>query len=301
MSARFLAVGWTILGLAACATELPVAPEPGKSPEVPVQLGPPPAGNNADPTVMITTPTDGSTVPVGTVQLSADFSDPDVGDTHTCYIDWQLAAGPVTVTESGGAGTCTGSNVYSVPGTYQVIVSIIDQMGGTGADSIAITVATVAAPPPPPGPPPLNGGSVRGMGRLPLGGGQVNGFGGREAAVWFDVHARVSKETGNIKGHASVRIPKAHFALVSTSLTKLVVNGTRADVSGTGKLNGRRRVSFIMCAVDEQQGDRSTGTDRIRIKVWDEAGTVLFDTNPGAPPNSDPTAVPRPGRIIVKP
>ncbi len=304
MSVRFPSLGWMILGLAACATELPVAPEGATVPDVPVQAGPPPTGNNALPIVMITTPTDGATVPVGTtVQLSADLTDPDVTDTHTCYVDWQLAAGPGTVTENGGAGTCTGSNLYSAPGTYQVVVSVIDQMGGTGVDSIGITVAVVAPPPPPPPPPPPGPGpqtgSIRGAGRLPLATGRVSGFSGREAAVWFDVSAKNSTEHG-LRGHVGVHVPKAHFDLNSTAITQLVVNGTRADVSGTGKLNGRRRVSFIVCAVDGGRGEQSTGTDRIRIKVWDESG-VLFDTDPGMPSTGDPTAVPRPGRIVVKP
>ena len=309
MSVRFLLVGWMILDLAACnpATESPLAPEQAAAPKVPVQPGPPPAGNNNPPTVVITAPANGASFTVGsTVQLSADFTDLDVNDTHTCSVDWQLAARPGIVTESGGKGTCTASNLYSAPGTYQVMVSIIDQMGATASATIGITVVLAAPPPPPPPPPsPTPGtGSVGGAGRFGVGvgagAGAVAGFEGKAATVWFELEARISKEGHRLRGGVGVDIPRARFRFVSTEVTKLAVKGTRAELSGVGRLNGRRRVSFAISAVDGHQGERGTGTDRVRIKIWDEQG-VLFDTNPGLPMSGDPTVVPRPGRIVVKP
>ena len=304
MSVRFPLVGWMILGLAACnsLTESPMAPAETGAPKVPVQPGPPPAGTNNTPTVAITAPANGASIAVGsTVQLSADFTDADVNDTHTCSIDWQLAAGPGTVTESGGVGTCTASNLYSAPGTYQIMVSIIDQMGATASATIGITVVLAAPPPPPPPPSPTpQTGSVGGAGRFGVGAGAVAGFEGKEATVWFELEARISKEGHRLRGGVGVEVPKARFRFFSTEVTKLDVKGTRADLSGRGRLNGRRSVSFAISAVDGHQRERGTGTDRVRIKIWDEQG-VLFDTNPGLPMSGDPTVVPRPGRIVVKP
>ena len=306
MSVRSSLVGWMVLGLAACSsgTESPLAPGETRAPTVPIQAGPPPAGNNALPTVKVTTPANGATVAVGSaVPLSADFTDLDVNDTHTCSVDWQLAAGPGTVTESAGTGTCTASNLYSAPGTYQIIVSLIDQMGGTGADTIGITVAAVAPPPPPP-PPPVppspQTGSIGGAGRLGIGAGAVAGLEAKEVAIWFEVEARFSKEARKLRGGVSVQVPKARLGFSSTEITKLDINGKRAEISGRGKLNGRRPVSFMVTAVDGHQGERGTGADRIRIKIWDEKGDIL-DTNPGMPMSGDPTLIPRPGRITIKP
>ena len=59
-------------------------------------------------------------------------------------------------------------------------------------------------------------------------------------------------------------------------------------------------VSFAICAIDGHQVERGGGTDRVRIRIWDEKG-VIFDTDPGTPVGDAPTLVPRPGRIVVKP
>jgi len=303
MSVRRFALGGILLISVACGpgAQSPMAPSDPEEPLVPVQAGPPPAGTNNDPTVMITAPADGATVMAGsTVNLSADLTDPDVGDSHTCYVDWQLAAGPGTVTESGGAGTCTASNSYTVPGDYLITVAVIDPMGGTAMDSIMVTVATSPPPPPPPPAPGPQAGSIRAAGRLPMGTAAVAGFSGRDAAIFFDLNAKATKDGAKVKGTFGVQVPKARLTIVSTVLTKLDLVGARADVSGTGKLNGRRRVWFAVAAVDGNRGERAAGTDRIRIKVWDELG-VVFDTDPGLPNAGDPTAVPKPGRIVIKP
>ena len=97
-----------------------------------------------------------------------------------------------------------------------------------------------------------------------------------------------------------VEVPKARLRFFSTEVTTLDIKGTRAELSGRGRLNGRRSVSFAISAVDGHQRERGPGTDRVRIKIWDEQG-VVFDTNPGMPMSGDPTVVPRPGRIVVKP
>ena len=205
-----------------------------------------------------------------------------------------------TAIEAPFAGAVIATVGVSAPGTYQTMVSIIDQMGATASATIGITVVLAAPPPPPPPSPPPQTGSVGGAGRFGVGAGAVAGFEGKEATVWFELEARISKEGHRLRGGVGVEVPKARFRFFSTEVTKLDVKGTRADLSGRGRLNGRRSVSFAISAVDGPQGERGTGTDRVRIKIWDEQG-VVFDTNPGMPMSGDPTVVPRPGRIVVKP
>ena len=99
MSVRMVVVGWIVVGVAACngGTESPLAPKDAGAPNVPIQAGPPPTGSNNLPIVTVTAPVNGAALAANsTVQLSADFTDQDVSDTHTCSVDWQLAAGPGT-------------------------------------------------------------------------------------------------------------------------------------------------------------------------------------------------------------
>ena len=66
------------------------------------------------------------------------FVDPGSLDTHTATIDW----GDGSPTEPGtvGAGTVTGSHQYANNGVYIVTVTVDDDDGGAGMDTVAVTV-----------------------------------------------------------------------------------------------------------------------------------------------------------------
>jgi PKD repeat protein len=101
---------------------------------------------NVAPTVTIDIPDEESDVRVAeSLQASASFTDPGSNDTHNCSIDW----GDNTVdTGSIANGDCTGSHAFGAAGSYTITVAVSDDDGGTGVDSITITV--VDQPPPPP-------------------------------------------------------------------------------------------------------------------------------------------------------
>ena len=65
------------------------------------------------------------------VNASLSFTDAGILDTHTCDIDWgDGATSTGTVTETNGAGTCTGQHKYARRGRYVVNVTITDSDGG---------------------------------------------------------------------------------------------------------------------------------------------------------------------------
>lgn len=72
----------------------------------------------------------------------AVFSDAGTLDTHTATIDWgdgTVEAG--TVVENGGGGTVSGAHIYPVAGTYHVTVSVSDDDGSLGSDTLVIQAA----------------------------------------------------------------------------------------------------------------------------------------------------------------
>ena len=79
------------------------------------------------------------------VNISATFTDPGAGDTHTAKINW----GDGTIQEAGialveGQLTIAGSHTYVDDGVYTVSVSVLDNDGGEGFDSLFVTVDNVA-------------------------------------------------------------------------------------------------------------------------------------------------------------
>jgi PKD repeat protein len=78
------------------------------------------------------------------INILATFTDPESVDTHTATIDW----GDGTPVETGilnqSIGTVSGSHVYVDDGAYTVTVTVIDDDGGVGTDSLNVTVNNTA-------------------------------------------------------------------------------------------------------------------------------------------------------------
>eukprot|EP01096_Ripella_sp_DP13-Kostka_P005966 TRINITY_DN20_c0_g1_i6.p1 TRINITY_DN20_c0_g1~~TRINITY_DN20_c0_g1_i6.p1 ORF type:complete len:1375 (+),score=606.00 TRINITY_DN20_c0_g1_i6:161-4285(+) len=105
-------------------------------------LGVPPTINIGQKTLSSTV---GSTVDLKDAKIT--FNDAGSG-THTATIDWKDGRGPVPgiVTETGGSGSITGTNVYLDDGVYAVEVCVLDKAqsdsGSAGTcDTVTVTVA----------------------------------------------------------------------------------------------------------------------------------------------------------------
>jgi hypothetical protein len=279
--------------VAACAptADTPFAPEEAAPP----QFGPPPVGNNAPPSVTITAPSDGAVITIGpggaVVNVTADFTDLDAADTHTCSIDWQLALTMGTVTESGGAGTCTGSFTFAVAGSYAIGVSVIDNLGGTGSDGVDITVSPTGSAPP--------AGRLHGEGGIHAVRGTYPARTRLAGKIDFGFSVRT---VGADRRKSSVRVNLKGLGrmLKADGLTSFSVAGAEAELRGIGRIDGRGRYPFLISVVDGDQpgGD---GIDRIRIVIWADGG-ILVDTEPQAADPAAAATMPLSyGRIVFAP
>ena len=97
---------------------------------------------NAPPAVTIGSPVSGKIFATGsTVSVSASFTDAGTADTHTCTIAWGNGSSDTgTVSETGGAGTCTGSNVYRQTGSYTITITVVDSSGAATSKTVSISV-----------------------------------------------------------------------------------------------------------------------------------------------------------------
>jgi hypothetical protein len=81
------------------------------------------------------------------------FSDQGTADTHTATIDWgdgAIAVGTVNQSSfgppgnaAGQSGTVAGTHIYADNGTYTVTVSVVDDDGGSHADTLDVEVTNV--------------------------------------------------------------------------------------------------------------------------------------------------------------
>ncbi len=100
--------------------------------------------NNLPPSVSISSPAPNTLFQLADlIPVTAPFTDPGTGDTHTCAITWETGVTtPGTVVEVAGSGTCTGSHNYATGGLKTIIVRVTDDDGGLASASVTIDVNT---------------------------------------------------------------------------------------------------------------------------------------------------------------
>jgi uncharacterized protein len=209
-------------------------------------------------------------VSVGTtVNASVGFTDPDKLDTHTATWDWgdgSTSAG--TVAETGGAGTISGSHVYSTPGVYTVSVTVDDGYGNS--DQAVYEFVIVYDP---------NGGFVTGGGWIDSPAGAYKPDPSLTGKATFGFVSKYKKGTTVPDGNAQFQFHAAGLDFQSTSLAWLVVSGSKAQIKGEGTIDGAlapngAAYKFMLTVIDGSP-------DRFRIRIWYEVETVenvVYDT-----------------------
>jgi hypothetical protein len=229
-------------------------------------------------------------VAVGTpLGVSASFTDPGVADTHTAMIDWgDATASSAVVVEHDGSGSISGSHAYAAAGVYRVSVSVADKDGGMGRSALDMVVAFDPA-----------AGSARGAGWFESPAGALASDGSVTGRASFGFLARYDKAATSVVAHPGVRMRVAGFEFESTAYEWLVITGAKAQLRGSGRVNGSGGYSFQIAAIDGRELG-SSEPDRLRIQIWDNAsGLRVYDNQRGAPEGAEPTTVPGGGSIAV--
>jgi hypothetical protein len=205
------------------------------------------------------------------VQISANFTDPGVLDTHTALVDW--GDGAITdglVSEVNGSGSVAASHVYTAPGVYAVLLTVTDK--DSASDQSMYEYIVVYDP---------NGGFVTGGGWIDSPAGAYQPDPSLTGKATFGFVAKYKKGASIPEGNTEFQFRVAGLNFKSTSYEWLVVNqgGTNAQFKGSGTINGQGEYKFMIWATDDDP-------DTFRIKVWYEengAEVVVYDNGVDQP------------------
>jgi len=220
----------------------------------------------------------------GSVQVTANFTDASLNQTHTCTINWDDGSSPESgvVTEPSGttAGSCKGSHSYAATGVYTVGFVISD---GCSTGSGKYEFVVIFDP---------NGGFV-------TGGGWINSPPGayfeNPAAVGKANFGFVSKykpaksgtSTAPPEGETEFQFKAGDLNFHSSVYEWLVVSGAKAQYKGSGTVNNAGDFGFLLTATDSEVAGGGTA-DKFRIKIWNKStGLIVYDNVLGASDDMD--------------
>jgi parallel beta-helix repeat protein len=84
-------------------------------------------------------------------------------------------------------------------------------------------------------------------------------------------------------GNVNLQFSAARMHFKSTSFEGMAIDGGLAWCWGQGTVNGAGGYSFIIALAEgKTNGKGKGGADMVRVKIWDEAGSVIYDTQPGS-------------------
>jgi hypothetical protein len=96
----------------------------------------------------------------------------------------------------------------------------------------------------------------------------------------FGFVSKYEKGAKKPSGQTEFQFQVAKFNFHSEVYEWLVVSGPKAQYKGTGTINGAGNYNFLLTATDGQVAVGG-GTDKFRIKIWDAAGTIVYDNQRG--------------------
>lgn len=241
----------------------------------------------------ITAPLAGEAFKVGsTVKFSGTFQDM-AGRNHKVkwIIDDVTSVNGTITSEPAGRknGTATGSYRFKDPGVYKLRMEITDQFGNMSyASTAGDQEATVVIYDP-------AAGNAFGGGWFasPEGALISNPSATGKASFGFEVH--YFKRATLPKGEIRFELKVGEFEFTALNYDYLVIDGSRAQMKGSGKITGfNSGIDFILTVIDN--GD---ATDLIRMKIYNKnTGEVYYDNQPGASDAASPNT-PASGQSVI--
>jgi hypothetical protein len=219
---------------------------------------------------------------INAVPVSIGFADNNLA---SALIEWGDGSSSSYAAENGTA-LIAGSHLYAMPGLYSLKVTLTDACGAQANGTYEYVMVNAPAD-----------GFITGGGWINSPAGALIGSAAMGKAS-FSFDAKYDPSTGLSSGSATFDFPAGALSLASTRIDWLVVADARAWIKGAGTVNGVSGYSFLLSAVDsELNGYRNM--DTFRMQIWDQRGTLVYDSQVNAPRNAAAAQVIAGGSIVV--
>ncbi|MEK6275736.1 MAG: hypothetical protein AABM30_10400, partial [Actinomycetota bacterium] len=244
---------------------------------------------NAAPVVTITSPTFGQLyAKPANVSLSSTFVDTDGPNPHTCSINWDDGT-TTTPAVNETTRTCAQNHTFNAAGVYTIVVTICDNLGACGTNTVWVVVYDASA------------GFVTGGGWIDVARGSYPADPTLSGRANFGFNAKYKNGGGPPQGATEFNFQVANFNFHSETYSWLVVSSFKAQFRGTGSVNGVSGYDFRLTGYDGQISGGG-GIDKFRIKITRTGtGQTVFDNRMGVPEDpdvADPQAISG-GSIVI--
>ena len=211
------------------------------------------------------------------VSISGTFTDAGIMDRHSARWDWGDGTTSVgTVNQGAGSGSVTDTHSYDAPGIYAVTLTIDDGTDQGFMTLHEVVVYDAAA------------GAVTGGGAFASPPGILAADPSAAGRARFSFRAMYRGDAPTPSGRFKFRFRAGPIKFRSNGLDWLVITANRAQIGGTGTLDGAGGYAFSLTAVDgrasRHDDDRDDhphngrAGDRIRIKITDvSTGATIYD------------------------
>jgi hypothetical protein len=235
----------------------------------------PPDAEGPVASVVLATP---NPVPVGTdIILTANVDDATKGGSNILEASYTVDGGtPFPMGAQDGTFDAVSENVSEVvpaftePGVHEICADGTDVGGNIGANECIFLV--VYDP---------SSGFVTGGGWINSPEGAYTPNPTLIGKANFSFVSKYKKGTNIPTGLSPFEFKVADLNFYSDNYQWLVISGAKAQFKGVGTINGGGYYDFLLTAIDGQIS--GGGTDKFRIKIWDEAtGIVTYDNKAGA-------------------
>ncbi|MFN2303643.1 MAG: PKD domain-containing protein, partial [Anaerolineales bacterium] len=219
-------------------------------------------------------------VELGTsIEVSAEFIDPDPSDSHTALWDWGDGSTNAGVIDNGAV---SGSHTYQSPGVFILTLTVIDS--GGAYDTNVFQYLVIFDP---------SSGFVTGGGWIISPPGAYTADPSLTGKASFGFVSKYKKGANLPTGNTEFQFKVGGLNFKSTVYDWLVIAGKKAMFKGVGTINGAGSYGFMISAIDDT-------VDKFRIKIWElESESVVYDNQLGSAEDADPSMVIEGGSIVI--